>query len=299
VLPESARAGVEVCAPFDHRDELGEAPHWDPVDRVLLRVDYLGGAIHRLDVEAGDQRTITLPEPVSFAIPDGSGHLVVGLRDSVEVVDQSGASLRVLARVDSPRGATRLNDGKIDPEGRLVFGTLSDAREPHGGCYRLGETLEPVFDGVVVSNGLGWDPDRHRFYYVDSWTWRIDVCDLDPAGGQPVNRRPFAVIDPADGMPDGLCVDAEGGVWVALFGGGKLRRFRPDGARDRDVPLPVSHPTSLAFGGDDLRTAFVTTSRHRLTASQQQEQVLAGAVLTFEPGVAGRPPFPPNIEGMR
>jgi sugar lactone lactonase YvrE len=290
--------GLEILAPFGHRDDLGEAPHWDAVDRVLVRVDFLSSSVHRLDVETGHQETITLSEAASFAIPAPSGDLIVGLRNSVALVDPSGDAVRVLARIHSPRLGTRLNDGKVDPDGRLVFGTLSEAREPDAACFRLGESLEPLFGGVILSNGLGWDVDRQRFYYVDSWTWRIDVFELDPEGG-PVNRRPFAVIDPDDGMPDGLCIDDEGGVWVALFGGGRVRRFRPDGTRDLDVVLPVSHPTSLAFGGDGLRTVFVTSSRHRLTEQQRQEQVLAGAVLSFEPGVAGRLAFTPALGAAR
>lgn len=282
---------IQVTAPFPYRDVLGEGPLWDATDGTLLRVDYLGKAVHRLDIHSGAQHTIAMPEEVAFGIPTSSGEVIVGQRSSVQLVGGSGDLRRTLVAIDLPDMPLRINDGKVDPLGRLVFGTLSETRSSNASCYRLGERLDTLFDGVVISNGLAWDLSRRRFYYVDSWTGRIDVCDFDAQDGAVSNRRPFAIIPESDGLPDGIAVDEEGCLWVALFGGGAVRRYRPDGTRDLDIKLPVSYPTSVAFGGDDLRTMFITSSFHRLDDEERQEQPLAGALLVCEPGVAGAPEF--------
>ena len=224
--------------------------------------------------------------------------MVVGLRDSVAVVNLDGSALRTITPVDPQDADTRLNDGKVDPTGGLVFGTLSESRQPAGGCYRLGRrsTLQQVFPGMTLSNGLGWDVPRGRFYLVDSWTWRIDVCDFNAATGEVSDRRQFATIDPQEGLPDGLSVDVEGGVWVALFGGGAVRRYDSDGVLSEVVSVPVTYPTSLTFGGPNLRTVFVTSSRHRMSRAQRRAEQLAGAVLTFDAAISGVAPFDLTID---
>lgn len=282
-----------LTAPFPYRDDLGEGPVWDVSSGCLLRVDYLAHAVHHLDVRTGDQTTTLLPEPVSFAVPLDESRLLAGLPSSVQVVDRDGKSLETVATLEHQDGV-RLNDAKIDPAGRLVFGTLSEHREAVGSCFVLDGRPVSIVDAVTISNGLGWDEARERFYFVDSWTWRIDVMDWDASTSTPSDRRTFATVDPADGMPDGLCVDSEGCVWVALFGGSRVRRYLPDGSIERELALPVTHPTSVAFGGEALATLFITSSRHRLTPEQRRAQDLAGALFVHEPGVTGHLPFIPR-----
>jgi sugar lactone lactonase YvrE len=197
-----------------------------------------------------------------------------------------------LAVVEADRPGNRLNDCKCDPQGRLWAGTMSKQRTPGtAALYRLapGGELERVIAGTTISNGLGWSPDGERMYFVDSTTQRIDVLDFDGASGGVADRRPLVDIDPRDGLPDGLAVDAEGGIWVCLFGGGSVRRYAPDGTLAMAIRLPVTNPTSPAFGGPDLRTLYVTSARHRLSLGQLAVEPLAGAVLALEPGVRGLP----------
>jgi sugar lactone lactonase YvrE len=146
-----------------------------------------------------------------------------------------------------------------------------------------------VLPRSTISNGLDWNLDATRLYYIDSITQRIDAIDFDLDRGRLGRRRPFAAIAAENGLPDGLCVDADGGVWVALFGGGALRRYLPDGRCDAHISLPVTNPTSLTFGGRDLRDLYVTSARHRLTPEQLGREPLAGSLLRLRPGVAGRP----------
>jgi sugar lactone lactonase YvrE len=264
---------VEVLTPAV--DGLGEGPVWLPADRVLLRVDIPAGEIVRRD-RLGRERRRRLRPPVGFALPRAGGGLIAGVGRELVVLEPEVR----LAAVEPERPGNRFNDAACDAHGRLWAGTMSTTREPGAAAlYRLtpGGAPEVALAGVTVSNGLDWSPDATRLYYVDSPTQRIDAIAFDLDRGRLGVRRPFAAVDPADGLPDGLCVDAEGGVWVALFGGGAIRRYTPGGRLSAHLPLPVSHPTSLAFGSADLRDLYVTS---------------AHSLLRLRPGVAGRPPTP-------
>ena len=147
-----------------------------------------------------------------------------------------------------------------------------------------------MLDGVSVSNGIDWAPDASAMYYADSGTGRVDVFDVDPADGQVSRRRALLEIELPGAVPDGLTVDAEGFLWVALWDGGRVRRYTPDGRLDREVLLPVDRATSVAFGGPSLDALYVTTARHDLSAAALDRQPLAGSVFVHDPGVRGRPP---------
>jgi sugar lactone lactonase YvrE len=281
--------GKGIEAPFAQRSALGEGPHWD--GRHLHYVDIEAGDVHRLDPATGELRTLSLGWPVGFVVPADEGGLVVARRDTVELIDDEGRLSRILATVEADEPETRINDGVCDPRGRLFYGTIASEvldRAPVGGLYRTApDGTAKVLGGISVSNGTGFDEERGRMYYTDSWTWRVDVCDYDVTTGEVGNRRPFVVVDKAIGMPDGLTVDAEGGVWVALYGGGAVHRYDPDGTLTEIVALPVSLATSIAFGGQGLGTLFVTTARNRLSPAELTAQPLAGSLLMLEPGVRG------------
>jgi sugar lactone lactonase YvrE len=277
-------------------DLLGEGPVWLPDEQRLLHVDIDAGIVHAWDWADGSRGRIELDAPLSFAIPRRGGGLVVGQRRTVVLLDGDGpGGPRTLVEVEHGREGNRFNDAKCDPAGRLWAGTMSTVREPGvAGLYRVEHdgATERMVEGTTLSNGLGWSGDGERMYFIDSTTQRIDVFDFDVARGRVSGRRTFAEIDPADGLPDGLTVDAEDGVWVALYGGGAVRRYGADGRLDAVLEVPVSNPTCPVFGGPELDVLFVTTARHRLTAEQAAAQPLAGAVLALRPGVRGRPAHP-------
>jgi sugar lactone lactonase YvrE len=200
--------------------------------------------------------------------------------------------VRELARVEDDRPGNRFNDCKCDPAGRLWAGTMSGEHAPgEASLYRLvpGGQIECVITGTTISNGLGWTPAGDRMYFIDSTAQRIDAFDYDAGTGEIAGRRTFARIDPSDGKPDGMTVDSEGGIWVALFAGGAVRRYGQDGALEAHIELPVTNPTSPVFGGPDLRTLYVTSARHELSEEQLAAEPLAGAVFALEPGVTGLP----------
>lgn len=280
-----------VDAPYPVRCDLGEGPNWDIASARMTYVDIDAGTIHQLDPATGSTTATSVEPPISFIIPvAGESRWVGGTGADLTLFDADLAPIgRLVVEAGGP--ANRFNDGKADPAGRLWFGSMSLRRTPGDAAfYRLDAAgLTTIESRATISNGLDWDVERQRMYYIDSIEQRIDVFSFDVTSGEVEDRRTFATIDADDGLPDGLTVDADGGVWVALFRGGAVRRYDPDGALVETVHLPVTCPTCPVFGGDDLATMFVTTSRHRLTDEQRAEQPLAGALLVVDAGVRGRP----------
>jgi sugar lactone lactonase YvrE len=231
---------------------LGEGPRWDAEAKRLLWVDIEGGLLH-----AGD-RAIEGGAMVCAVAPWAGETVLVALDDALAAIDIGDGSVHRLAEIPHGRPGMRCNDGACDAAGRFWIGTMAlDESRGAGALYRYdpdGE-LHTVVDGITLSNGLGWDAGSRLMYYVDSPTQRIDVFDFDVASGTVANRRPFAAIPAADGTPDGLALDDEGGIWVALYGGAEVRRFDPDGGPSGRVEVPVPKVTACCFAGDRL---FVT-----------------------------------------
>jgi sugar lactone lactonase YvrE len=185
-----------------------------------------------------------------------------------------------------------MNDGACDPRGRLWAGTMSTVREAGAAAlYRVepGGGPERVLAGTTVSNGLGWSPAGDRMYFIDSPTQRIDVLRYDGETGTLHGRRALVEVPAEAGLPDGMSVDADGCLWVCLFGGAAIHRYAPDGRLLAVARLPVSNPTSLTFGGRELDVLYVTTARHKLTPEQLLAEPLAGAVFALRPGATGLP----------
>ncbi|MCX4557754.1 SMP-30/gluconolactonase/LRE family protein [Streptomyces phaeochromogenes] len=278
---------------------LGEGPTWDADAQRLIWIDILGSRVHTFDPVSGRRTVMVTEQHVGAAKPRVGGGLVVNLRDGVGLYGPGGESsgdsgdsggssglgdFRWLHREVVP--GRRANDAAVAPDGALWAGTMRYDEAPGGGTLsRVAPdgTVETVLDDVAVSNGTGWSPDGRLMYYIDSPTRRIDVFDFD---GQRVGgRRRLAAIEEGDGFPDGLTVDADGCVWVALWDGGAVRRYTPDGKLDRVVELPVPRPTACAFGGTDLTDLYITTARTGLTAPHP----LSGSVLVIPGAGKGLP----------
>ena len=288
----SARHAAEFDVAVALPAQLGEGPRWDAATQTLLWVDIPGRLVHRYDPATGVDTTQQTADVVSLALPRLRGGVVVGLPDGLHLLDHEGSPL--VAAVEPGHAGTRTNDGACDAAGRLWVGTMAlDERSPVAGLYRvdtyLGVTM--ILTGTTISNGLGWSPSGRRFYFIDSPTCRIDVFDCDPVSGALENRRPLAAVEVEGAVPDGLAVDAEGCVWVALHGGWGLRRYSPEGELLAEVGLPVARITSCCFGGPDLRDLYVTTRREGLSETEAAGQPLAGALLRLDVGVTGLPTY--------
>jgi sugar lactone lactonase YvrE len=246
---------------IDVQAKLGEGPRWDARTQRLLWVDIEGRALHVWDPARGSDRAIGLDNRPGSAAPMADGRVLVALADRLVALDLEDESLETLCPV--PHEADmRLNDGACDPAGRFWVGSMELAEGPdRAALYRFaGGELEVVLDRVSLSNGLAWSSDARLLYYVDSLTYRIDVFDFDLETGTASDRRPFAVIERGAGVPDGLAIDDEGGVWVGLWAGSAVRRYAADGRLDRVIEVPAERVTACAFGGADRRSLFITTA---------------------------------------
>jgi sugar lactone lactonase YvrE len=262
-----------------------EGPVWSPSWGGLRYVDMFAGDV----LSVGDEAAVTRRHvgKVAAALrPRAGGGAVIAVERGF-VLEEPDGSLRELPEIWDDV-TLRMNDGGCDPNGRFFCGSLAYGFAPgRGSMYRLDPdgSASFVFGGATISNGLDWSPDGSLAYYNDTATGRVDVFDYDPERGFS-NRRPLAVIPDGQGSPDGLTVDAEGCVWVAIYAGAAVHRYRPDGTLDGIVELPVTQITACTFGGDDLGTLFITTTRENLPPDVQPQ---AGAVFCHRPGVVGRP----------
>jgi len=258
-----------------------EGPVWSESWGGLRWVDMLAGDV--LSLAADGSVTRRSVGTIAAALrPRAGGGAVIGVERGF-VLEAPDGELTGLGELwDDP--GVRMNDGGCDPAGRFYCGSMAyDHRPGAGALYRLDPdgTVEVAMRDVTISNGLEWSPDGSRAYYNDTATGEVSALDADLTA-----RRTFARIASDDGAPDGLTVDAEGGVWVALYGGSAVHRYTPSGALDAVVELPVTKATACTFGGPDLRTLFITTSREDLPDDEQPE---AGSVFACTPGVAGLP----------
>jgi sugar lactone lactonase YvrE len=299
----TGEAASEVrSAPIPWSDTAGlltEGPRWHAERGELLWVDILGRTLHRgrpgPDGALASVETITVDRHVGAVAPATSGGYVLAAGTGFLHVDDAGAA-RELAQPAAGNRDVRMNDGACDAHGRFWAGTMAYDESPGAGAlYRLelDGSCTTVLTGLTISNGIGWSPDGATMFLADSGTGRVDAFDFDASSGDLSRRRTVIAIEEPGVAPDGLTVDEDGGIWVALWGGGAVRRYRPDGTLLTVVPLPVDRPTSCAFGGLDRSTLFVTTARHGLDEAALTRQPHAGRVLRIEGlGVRGAPCAP-------
>jgi sugar lactone lactonase YvrE len=274
----------------DAQARLGEGPVWDERSGRLMWVDIEGPALHFTDPAIGTTTTQPMPMPIGIAVPRRSGGFMAALEDGFHAIDTEGRTQRIAA-VDTDGGRLRFNDGACDPAGRFLAGTMAyDFRPGAGALYRLDPDLRltRLLEDVTISNGLGWSPDGGTMYYVDTPSRRIDAFDYDVATGAISRRRSFVEIE-GNGRPDGLCVDVEGAVWVALWPGWSVRRYLRDGTLDAIVPVPVAEVSSCVFGGPSLDALFITTAWSTLSAGERRAQPHAGSLFRTSVGVRGVP----------
>jgi len=279
--------------------QLAEGPSWDPARRRLVWVDIPAGVVHLLDPASGDDRRLCVGQPVGAAVPDArGGGFALAVRDGFARLEADGTFEVVF---DLSAAGSRMNDGKCAPDGSFWAGTMregatadavSSGETPADGTlYRLAPAwagVEPVLGGLGISNGLAWSADGRQMYFIDTATRRVDVFDAEPGTARLANRRPVVEVPPGSGNPDGMAIDEEGCLWVALAHAGRVQRYRPDGTPDTVVEVPVPQVTSCCFGGDRGDVLFVTTGRR----GAEPQDPLAGGVFACSPGVAGPPADP-------
>jgi sugar lactone lactonase YvrE len=286
---------TDVQVVLDAGADIGEGPHWDATKSELLWIDIARQQVHRLEVSSGLDTYVTVDQCVGAAVPRSGGtELVLAVRDGFALLDWENPKLQLIAPVEQDLLGNRMNDGKCDRLGRFWAGTMEEIEQhPVGALYCLDRdrSVSKVVPGVITSNGIAWSPDDRLMYHVDSPARRVQVFDFDLGSGKVSNGRTFLSFPVDWGFPDGMTGDADGGIWLAFWGGWRLRHFDSAGNLTGTIELPVSQVTSCTFGGDDQRDLFITSARRGLDEAQLQREPLAGAIFHARPEVGGLPTF--------
>jgi len=273
-------------------DGLGEGPLWDVAEERLYWIDSYGPSVHRCDLKGGDRRTWTVPEPIGSLALRETGGAVLSLRTGFHFLDFGSGETTRINRVHEGELRPRLNDGKVDRQGRFLAGSMDwGESEPVGKLFRLDPDLSchELDSGIICSNGPCWSPDGRTFYFADTGKRIIYAYDYDTGTGAVLSRRTFATFDPPMGLPDGATVDEEGYVWSAEVYAGRLVRFDPNGVIDRIVGLPVFSTTSLIFGGPNLDIVFVTSMARPFGGHYYKEREAGFVFAVHGLGVRGLP----------
>jgi L-arabinonolactonase len=278
---------------IDAKAALGEGPLWDVEEQRLYWIDSLAPAVHACDAAGGRRRTWPLPEPIgSLALCKSGGRAVLSLKSGFHFLDLETGEVSPIAAPDRGKPRIRMNDGKVDRQGRFVAGYMdAEERDPLCGLFSLAPDLgvRRLDDGIICSNGPCWSPDGKTFYFADTSRKVIYAYDYDGTTGGVANRRIFASFAAQRGYPDGATVDAAGYLWSVEVYSGRLIRFAPDGSVDRMVGLPVASTTSISFGGPELDIAFVTSMARPIAGVHPAEREAGGLFAVHGLGVEGLP----------
>jgi len=253
---------------LDARCALGESPVWCAAAGLLVFVDITGRRLHRFDPRSRLHESHGVEEDIGCVAPTRAGGYVAGLRSGLWLLDELGAKVRKLADNAEDPSTNRFNDGRVDPRGRYLAGTVDEPKAGgRAGLYRYDRRgLVRLEQGITTSNGLAFSPDGRTLYFSDTPRFVVYRYDYDPDTGAAVNRRVFVRLEPTPGdrgRPDGAAVDVEGCYWTALYEGSRLHRYDPDGRLMAAHRVPALNPTMPAFGGADMKTLFVTTARDK------------------------------------
>ncbi|MGH6992786.1 MAG: SMP-30/gluconolactonase/LRE family protein [Caulobacteraceae bacterium] len=279
---------------LDVHASIGESATWVADERALYWIDVKAPALHRYRPECGENRTWPLTSDVGGFALTGDGGAVAALRHGLFRLDLGSGALDLLAPPPFDPALFRFNEGACDACGRFWIGVMFDpvdrsapARKGSLSSFTFAGGLREEPDAAELHNGMAWSADGATFFLSHSRTGEILAFDYEGSSGSIVNRRVFATVPAADGIPDGAAIDTDGGYWSALHGGGRLRRFQPDGSVDRDIELPVSAPTMPAFAGEDLATLYVTSASDQPRPEGTRREPLAGGLLRLDAGRRG------------
>ena len=274
---------------------IGESPLWNVAEQRLYWLDIQRKLIHRLDPATRKNETFELPDLVTCLAFRKAGGLILTMRKQFAFFDPDSGKFEPLAGVESDQPDNRFNDGRVDPQGRFWAGTMSTKKwtSPVGHFYRFDSSLRPqqMLDKVACSNGVAWSPDGKTMYYTETGKQSIEQFDFDGDTGTIGNRRPFVYVEPStNSFPDGISVDSEGFVWSNHVGVGLIVRYDPTGKIERQVQFPAPRATACTFGGANMTTLYVTTSRETMDALQLLAYPLSGSVFAVETGIRGIEP---------
>jgi sugar lactone lactonase YvrE len=274
---------------LDARARLGEGPAWDAKTRTLYWVDILEKRVY-----AGERLLAQLDDFVGCLAPSANGHLLLGVRCFFVDLEPGSGERTVLAALESEPPGNRINDGKCDPAGRFLAGTMNlNEVDPSGSLYSFdGRQVERLVAGVTISNGLAWSPDHKTLYYIDTPTREVRAFDYDLETGRPTNPRPAVRIPAWLGWPDGMTSDREGNLWIAMWGGAQVTSWDPRSGRLlKQVRVPALQVSSCAFGGPGLSELYITSARKGMSAADLEKYPLSGGLFKAITETEGMPAY--------
>ncbi len=276
---------------FDIQPEHGEGPIWCPIEKKFYCVDLLKGSYYKVDWKTGKSEEYNVGQELGVMALCDEGRIVTGVRDGFGFFDESTKQLELIN--NSPEKnikERRMNDGAIDPEGRFFAGTMEyDGANPTGKLYCLHQDTSWMCleENIYITNGMGWSPDKKTYYMIDTFRNVMFAYDYEIETGN-ISRRRSHIQWQKDEYPDGMCIDTEGGFWVAMWLGSKVSHFDAAGNWIEDIHVPVLHTTSCCFAGNDLKTLIITTSHLNLNKKEKAENPLAGRCFAFETNTIGQ-----------
>jgi sugar lactone lactonase YvrE len=285
---------MQVELVLDAKATLGEGPAWDAKTQTLYWLDILGKRIY-----AGTQVLAELDAMPGCLAPCKNGNLILALsgaegRHSFADLDPATAQVTLLSSLSSEPHTNRFNDGKCDPAGRFIAGTMAmNEKDPNGSLYSFdGKHSTRLLDGVTISNGLGWSPDHKIFYYIDTPTHEVKAFDYDPVTGQIANPRVAIHIPNSLGWPDGMTSDTDGDLWIAMWSGAQVTKWNPStGKLLEQIPVPALLTSSCVFGGRDMNELYITSARVGMSEADLNKYPLSGGLFKLVTNVTGMPTF--------
>ncbi len=284
---------MKVAALFHTIVEHGEGPLWDSVGQKLYWVDLLQGTYYKGDIYTNRVEEFSIGQPLGFlALRKNRRGFVMGVRDGFGFYDEEKDEFDLIdPSPEQNNSEVRFNDGAVDPKGRLFGGTMEwDGAENKGKLFRLNtnRSWSLLEENIHITNGMGWNPEKDTYYMIDTLRHVMYAYDYDSKTGDISNRR-IHIQFAENEFPDGMCIDSEGGFWVALWGGSKVVHFNKNRTKLGVISVPVTHPTSCCFGGKDMKTLFITTSKLPLSELERKKNPLAGRLFKIETNTKGQP----------
>lgn len=274
---------------LDAKAQLGEGSLWHPTEKKLYWIDIEKGELHIYDPATKKDKHFNVGTRVGTVVPVKGGGALVALQNGIRYIDTRTGKLSLL---NNPLGDNiRFNDGKCDPAGRFWVGSMDlDFKEGAASLYRFDtdKTIHEMVKHVTCSNGIVWSADKKTMYYIDTPTGNVDAFDYDEGTGNISNRRVAVKVPDGNGAPDGMAIDSEDKLWVALWGGNGVAKFDPStGKMLLKINVPAPHTTSCAFGGKDLKTLYITTARDGLSEDQLKKYPQSGGLFAIDVDVKG------------
>lgn len=277
------------------KTKLGEGAIWNHLTQELYWLDIDGRQLFIYNLISNTQKTIDLPQKVGTVVPMEDGNAMVALEDGIYHLNLKTEELTIFSKPEGHPPNLRFNDGKCDPVGRLWVGSIWERTTPHvATLYKIESdgTSQPMLPNITISNGIAWSLDSKTMYYIDTYTSCVQAYNYEVATGQITNARTVITVPVALGYPDGMTIDAEGMLWIALWNGSAVCRFNPNtGKLLQKIEVNALNITSCAFGGADLKTLYITTASVDMTPEQHEKYPQAGSLFAVETEVSGVPCF--------